>query len=290
MRKKAVMMCIISDFQKNINFGIMNRREFFKLTIGSTLAIVAGGSIDAFGIEPYSIEVTTFQPFPNKSGNTGSTIKIAYMSDFHRSSATPREIIQKAVKLCQLQNPDIILLGGDYITKEANLTIECAEDLSALKANDGIYYVLGNHDYWHGAKIVNQALNKEGFINLTNANTKINENFSLCGIDDIWAGKPDSKKAFKGTDGRHKLVFSHNPRIFPRIKNHNCVLICGHTHGGQINIPFFPNPYMHSWDTYIKGWFYEGNSKMYVNRGIGMLELPFRFRCRPEITVFTISK
>jgi len=76
--------------------------------------------------------------------------------------------------------------------------------------------------------------------------------------------------------------------IFPAIAADTCVAICGHTHGGQVNIPFIPNPYLRSWKTYLKGWFNEKGSHMYVNRGIGMLTLPFRFRCRPEITLLSI--
>ena len=111
----------------------------------------------------------------------------------------------------------------------------------------------------------------------------------LCGIDDHWAGKPGAEKALIGTGAAQKLVFSHNPRIFPAINKSHCVAVCGHTHGGQINIPFVPNPCLMSWKKYVKGCFNEGNSQLYVNRGIGMLTLPFRFRCRPEITVFTVT-
>lgn len=267
----------------------ITRRKFLKLAACSVFAIGVGFAVDAAMVEPHSIEVTSFPVFQQSARQVGKQLTIAFMSDFHRSLATPGKIIHQASRLCQLQKPDIILLGGDFISGDANLAGECADELGDLKAPAGIYYVLGNHDHWHGKDKVRSALSAKGFTDLTNLNTCIVPGLFLCGLDDLWAGKPDKEKAFKGTGTGRKLVFSHNPRIFSAINTSQCVAICGHTHGGQINIPFIPNPYLISWKKYLKGWFSEENSRMYVNRGIGMLTLPFRFRCRPEITIFKVT-
>jgi uncharacterized protein len=267
----------------------MTRRKFLKLAIGSALTIGAGMALDAHVIEPYSIEITSFPLFQNAHATSPDSPKGAFMSDFHRSGATPAKIIRQASRICMQQKPDIILLGGDYISNYAALAGECADALGELKASRGIYFVLGNHDYWHGAGKVREALLSKGFVDLTNRNTQIGPGLYLCGLDDCWAGSPCVEDAFRGTEKGRKLVFSHNPRIFPAVNTFHCVAICGHTHGGQINIPFIPNPYLYSWKKYLKGWVAEQNSMMYVNRGIGMLTLPFRFRCRPEITLFSVA-
>jgi predicted MPP superfamily phosphohydrolase len=267
----------------------MTRRKFIKVTACTLFAAGAAFTVDAAAVEPYDIEVTAFPVFQQSAKQSGRQLTVAFMSDFHRSQATSGKIIRQAAALCMEQKPDIILLGGDFITSDAGLAADCADELEELKAPGGVYYVLGNHDYWHGSERVRSALSSKGFVDLTNLNTCIAPGFYLCGIDDYWAGKIDAEKALKGTGAAQKLVFSHNPRIFPAISNSHCVAVCGHTHGGQINIPFVPNPFLMSWKKYVKGWFNEGNSRMYVNRRIGMLTLPFRFRCRPEITVFTLQ-
>lgn len=270
----------------------MNRRKFLKASLaflGSMGLIGAGGLIDAHAIEPYSIEISTFDLNPHApEAPTTPPVRCAFLSDFHRSAATPAKIIAAAVNRCRAQNPDVILLGGDFISDEVSLAAECAEILGGLSAPGGVYFVLGNHDYWHGGKQVRHALLKAGFEDLTNRNTKISGRLSLCGIDDHWAGSPDVESAFRGTGKRVRLSCSHNPLIFPSVREMKTTLLCGHTHGGQINIPFVQNPYLRSWKTYIRGWFHEGNSAMYVNRGIGMLTLPFRLGARPEITIVNV--
>jgi len=265
----------------------ITRRKFLRVAACSALTAGAVFTFDA-SLEPYSIEVTNYPVFQNHSNMGSRRLKAAFMSDFHRSLATSGELIRKAAELCMAQKPDIILLGGDFISSDPKLAGDCAEQLGCLKAPGGVYFVLGNHDYWHGPERIKRLLSAKGFIELINCNTSIAPGVFLCGIDDHWAGKPDAEKAFKGTGDALKLVFAHSPRIFPSISSRGCVAICGHTHGGQIDIPFVPNPCLLSWKTYIKGWFHEGNASLYVNRGIGMLTLPFRFRCRPEITVLEL--
>lgn len=265
----------------------MNRREFLQLLIGSTVTLGTGLTVEG-AIENSSIEVTRFPIFQQKDGNISPVLKVAFMSDFHRSFVTSREIIQNAVRLCRAEKPDVILLGGDFISSDADLAFECSEDLGNLRAPRGVFYVLGNHDYWHGEKEVRMALSVNGFVDLTNRNTQISEGIFLCGLDDLWAGVPDAPRAFRGAEKGLRLVFSHNPVIFPLVSEYGCVAICGHTHGGQINIPFVPNPFLWSMKPYVHGWFGRANSVMYVNRGIGMIALPVRFRCQPEITIFTV--
>lgn len=266
----------------------MNRRQFLKLMAASAVTLGVGMTLDGVAVEPSAIEVNTFPIFGEGGREAVPSLRIAFMSDFHRSWTTPREIIQRAVRVCQKEKPDLILLGGDYITSDTTLAFDCAEDLGKLQAPAGIYFVLGNHDHWHGEKKVRQALLREGFADMTNRSTSIGKGIFLCGVDDQWAGNPDVSRAFRGTDKGLRLVFSHNPRIFPEIRHLHCVAICGHTHGGQVNIPFVPNPYLLSWKKYVRGWFREGSSRLYVNRGIGTLILPVRFRCRPEITILTL--
>jgi hypothetical protein len=188
-------------------------------------------------------------------------------------------------------HPDVILLGGDYISnaRDVPLLPSLANLLGQLRAPHGVFYVLGNHDHWSNPGLIRRHLDRVGLQDLTNRSTELASGLHLVGLDDCWSGHPDPDKAFRGTETGTRIVLTHNPRLFPRLRDRNCTVICGHTHGGQINLPGIPNPMMRSWKTYVRGWFHEGNSSMYVNRGVGTLTLPLRINCRPEITVLTVS-
>lgn len=261
----------------------------------ASLATAAGMATQGYAFERTSLEVTNFKltsvcpkAASASASHGGAPLRIAFMSDFHRSITTSTADIARAVALCNAQNPHVVLLGGDFISDDAHLAEDCAEAFKALKAPRGVFFVLGNHDHWHGPDTVARALRRVGLCDLTNRNTRLRPDVSLCGIDDCWAGHANVAAAFRGTERTTRVVLTHNPRIFPRIRDLGCVAICGHTHGGQIVIPFVPNPSLMSWKTYIRGWFHESRSSMYVNRGIGTLTLPIRFRCRPEITVLEV--
>jgi predicted MPP superfamily phosphohydrolase len=260
----------------------VDRRTFLKRTTLLGMLTAAAMATEGYAVERDNFEVTRFP-----AGEAGAGLKIAYMSDFHRSRTTSHADLVAAAELCNAQAPDIVLLGGDFISDDTRLAPDCADALAHLRARHGIFYVLGNHDHWHGAAAVRRAMDARGFVELTNRNTRLAPGLSLVALDDVWTGKPDVGQAFAGA-ARHRIVLSHNPRIFPLIRERDCVVISGHTHGGQINIPLVPNPYLSTWKTYVKGWFHERNSSLYVNRGIGTLTLPIRFRCRPEITILEV--
>lgn len=261
----------------------MDRRKFLRTVALGGLSAAAGMAAEGWAIERHSYEVTRF----NVAGSSGK-LKIAFMSDFHRSRTTSRANIAAAVEVCNAEKPDVVLLGGDFISNDARLAADCAEAFRGLQAPRGVFYVLGNHDHWHGKRQIRAAMDHVGLVEITNRNTRLSDEVSLVGIDDVWTGEPDIEAAFRGADGRTRVVLTHNPKMFPQIRERGCVAIAGHTHGGQINIPFIPNPYLRSWPTYVEGWFHEAGSSMYVNRGIGTLTLPIRFRCRPEITILTV--
>jgi hypothetical protein len=251
------------------------------------LAFAGGVGVEAL-TERSAFEITEFPVGPPTGG--ASVMRIAWMSDMHRSHATPRWVLEQAVEACQKAEPHVILLGGDYVSSTWDLPLvpECAEILGRLRAPHGVFYVLGNHDYVAGAGTIRSAFQRAGLQELTNTSTLLSPGLHLVGVDDVWLGKPDVPRALAGTTAGTRIVFSHNPRIFPRLRENDCTLICGHTHGGQINIPLVPNPCLRSWKTYVRGWFAEGNSRMYVNRGVGTLTLPIRVNCRPEITIFRV--
>lgn len=263
----------------------MTRRQFLK----SGLAVAAGSTFYGSVVERGAFEVTSFPVAPPPHVAPPAALRVAFMSDFHRSCTTSRAFIEEAVALCHAERPDVVLLGGDYVTDDPDLAEECAAIFAALAPPRGTFFVLGNHDHHSGAEPIRTALRRAGLEDITNASTRIADGIHLVGIDDFWTGHPDVERAFRGTDRGSRLVLSHNPRIFKRVRDRACTLICGHTHGGQVDLPLVPNPYLSAWSTYVRGWFHEGNSSLYVNRGVGTLRLPIRINCRPEITVLNLG-
>lgn len=247
----------------------------------------------ALQFEPHWIEVTKHDvKFENFSENLPQ-LTIVQMSDFHAGNKMSESQIRQAAAIANSLSPDVIVLTGDFVHNKPEAAEPCARALSGLKAKYGIFAVLGNHDYSVGSAPPTVALKNQGFKILKNNNIKIAGNVWLIGIDDFSSGWPDPAAAFSGVpSGAVRVVISHNPKIFPKIKDNNCFLIAAHTHGGQVDVPFIPRNYLPgllSYD-YVRGWYYEGNSRMYVNRGIGMVMPPMRFRCRPEIALFTLSR
>jgi hypothetical protein len=113
----------------------------------------------------------------------------------------------------------------------------------------------------------------------------------VVGIDDHWAGNPDVDTAFGNVEesGAYVMI-SHTPLAAGLFAGKRGLLITGHTHGGQIVPPFIPRnrlPGLKGW-AYIKGWYEVGDILMYVNCGIGMVNPPLRFRCRPEVTLYVL--
>lgn len=222
--------------------------------------------------------------------NGGTPLRVAFLSDIHRSDWVSKAETEAAAQACRARHPDVLLLGGDYISGEKDLPLleELADTMATVAPPLGIYYVLGNHDYWSGAAEVRAAFDRVGMHDMTNRNTCLDGGLHLCGIDDAWAGRPDVEAAFRGS-GERRLVLMHNPKTFDKISDRGCTAIAGHTHGGQVRIPFLPNPASLHDHRYIAGWFSAGNSRLYVSKGLGKSIVPFRINCPPEITFLNVK-
>jgi len=170
---------------------------------------------------------------------------------------------------------------------------EMAEELRALRATDGVYAVPGNHDHSKGRfEAIGNLLQGVGVVPLVNQSTSIRDVLPLIGLDDMRAGEPDLKRAFAGIENDEaQIVLSHNPRILPLLANRNCLILSGHTHAGQVHLPFTNfrrRPTDMKGSHLFQGWYAHDRAKLYVSSGVGSVHFPMRFRCPPEITVFTL--
>ncbi len=244
-------------------------------------------------IEPTWIETTRNDvKFANYPADT-QPLKIALVGDIHFGPLNRDVYVRRVVKEINRTDPDIVLLAGDFVTDEKYIA-PLAGILQGLKAKRGKFAVFGGHDYQYKRNVLlEKKFDEVGIHVLKNNNMEIYKGVRLISVDDAFMGKPDSVAAFAGVPERAvKIVVTHDPKIFPRLKDMNCVVLTAHTHAGQIDFPGIPRNQIPGLlrSEYIRGWYHDGNSRLYVNRGIGTVFLYMRFRARPEISLFTFSK
>lgn len=266
----------------------LTRRKFIKL---SAMAVMLGAISDISVIEPYRIVISRYDVPLRRLPPELDGLKIAQLSDLHRSRIVPDALIRKAVRMSNALSPDIAVFTGDFVSRNSGNAEPCAEMLSEIRTRYGSFAVIGNHDCWAGSEKVQKSLRDHGITVLVNQNTRPIPGLTILGLDDHWIGHPDQEKTWKGANPDDAHVFlCHNPMALRKMKGRDCLMLAGHTHGGQVIIPFIPRnrlPGLKGW-RYISGWYNEGNVDMYINRGIGMIFPPIRFLCPPEITLFTL--
>ncbi len=207
--------------------------------------------------------------------------------------------LERAIALTEKAEPDLVLLAGDYVihgVRGGTFTSpeQIANRLRGLSAPLGVWAVLGNHDWWLDGPRVRTALESVGIPVLEDAATPIHRGgcaFWLVGIGDYWEGKHDVPSALaQVTDDAPILAFTHNPDLFPDIPAHVALTIAGHTHGGQVYIPFVGRPVVPSryGERYAIGHVVENGRHLFVSSGLGTSIVPIRFLVPPEVSVLTV--
>lgn len=222
-------------------------------------------------------------------------LKIAFASDFHAGPTTAPAIFDALLALVQRERPDVLLLGGDYISFDAANVRALRGFLEGARAPLGTYAVLGNHDVWNGSAEVSAALAAAGVEVLINRNVALPAPFgevSICGIDDPWTGEPSLDATFDGA-GPVRIYLMHSPDGLWQLGSRRFDLaLAGHTHGGQIvsrqGTPLKrpSGPYSRQ---YAHGRFdIAGNGPLFVGRGIGCAGIPLRLHADPELLICTV--
>jgi uncharacterized protein len=233
-------------------------------------------------------------------------LRIAQLSDLHRGPHVAAEHIHRGAEIAMALRPDLIVVTGDFISMASHYAPSCAEALSGLRARLGVFAVLGNHDYWtHGVPDVTQSLRRASIELLVNRAVALRyggEEWWLGGVDDMWAGRPDLAATFVNLpSGAFRVLLSHEPDFADHAARARVPLqISGHSHGGQMIIPFFgPPPFVLP----LYGRKYpvglqrveRGDTMVYTNVGLGLAGLPrpfpeIRINCPPEVTLLTLRR
>ncbi len=249
------------------------------------LVLAIGLAIYANQIEPYRIEVTRH----HISAPLKSPIKIAHLSDLHSSGMGKRE--QKLLAILNHEQPDLILITGDLISTAGDYE-GCREVLKQLQAPLGVYVVPGNHENWFPPPGGRAYFDSIGVIYLVNQNRQIQDGLWVIGLDDAMTHQPNYEKANLGVAANaYKIALFHSPAFFDEVAGKFDLVFAGHSHGGQVRVPFIKPFWLPAGcNDYVEGWYEREGSKMYVSRGIGNSILQLRFNCRPEIAVITVGQ
>ena len=257
--------------------------------------------IDARYIEPKLIWAKEETIITEKI-SVNTQLKVVLFNDVHLGPYYTLGDFKKVINKINEQQPDVIIFAGDLV--EDNKTFLEEEGATALlgelKAKYGKYAVYGNHDHGgNGTKRYARMMKNSGFTLLKDESQTIalesGEQVAIIGIDDIVLSKPQFAKAFeKVNEQNFNLFISHAPDVVEYVKDYPIDLqVSGHSHGGQVRLPFIGAPFTVPFgEKYVKG-FYQPEEKegmqLYVNSGIGTSKLPYRFLNLPEITVFMIK-
>jgi predicted MPP superfamily phosphohydrolase len=294
----------------------VTRRQFLQLGCGALLGGAAAcvvGPAYVTQVEPGWLEVTKVDvPLPGlPEALEGFTI--VQLGDFHLGRYVSAQRVRRSVESANDLDPELIVLTGDFVYGSASYSEPCARELASLKAQCGVFAVLGNHDAWTGADQVAAGVEGAGIRVLRDEAQAVyvgNTRIWLLGVEDtgytagFYGGSfSDFRAAWQGTGDRlstllgeipanePRLLLVHNPDFTEMLPRGRIDLaVCGHTHGGQVHLPLLGRPVVPSCfgEKYASGLVRGPTSLVYVNRGIGLIAPPVRFNCRPEVTLLRL--
>ena len=294
------MYIIIHSFLKHKKISLL-QIIIFAIALLVFISLIYGSFIEPRLITLKNIDLTIGST-PEKE-----SIKIVFITDTHAGKYKKGNYFKKIAKLTLQQNPDLILFGGDYIFQKA----EYAKYLKPFELLDHkfpMYAVTGNHEYNKASYFDNRELidksqptrelfQKIGIEFLDNKNQIIslqNQEIAIIGVEDMYAKKDDLDKALENIPANIlKILISHNPDIILQDKAQMINLVLsGHTHAGQIRLPWFgaiPGLGTKLGKKYDQGLFKTQNGYLYISAGLGESGTRARFFNRPELTIINLD-
>lgn len=259
-------------------------------------------SLWALWWEPSSLSVVrhTVSIEPWHAEHSG--LRVAVLSDLHVGAPhRPLAMLGDLVAATNAEKADLIVLLGDFVIQGVIggrfvPPEPIAAKLAAFQAPLGVVAVLGNHDWWYDGERVRRALESEGIRVLENQSVRLTyrgQAFWLSGLADLWTRGDRLSPTLAGiTDDQPVLVIMHNPDVFLNMPGRVSLSLAGHTHGGQVKLPFIGRPIVPSrfGQRYAYGLIDEKGKKLFVTGGIGTSILPVRFMVPPEIVVLTLTR
>lgn len=289
-----------NEMKKKDNDSIdKGRRTLLRTSIMAAPAYVLGASsIAAMQPDDYEIvrKTITIPDLPEKLKG----LKIALISDIHSGPYMDKYDMDGYVNVVNSLKPDVILIPGDFVNNDNEQVVPLCDAFQRLQAEYGVYGSLGNHDYFDSADYVANEIQNCGVNLLRNGHSIIEprgEKFAIIGMEDVHPNDTFDqhfKPAVKGLSPElPHVLMCHKPYYLEHAAGWGVkFMVSGHTHGGQIVLARLFDAVLSPAtlvSSYIEGLYTADATQMYITRGIGMVGIPVRINCPPEVTLFTLA-
>ncbi|MDM8537787.1 metallophosphoesterase [Desulfobacterales bacterium HSG17] len=274
----------------------ITRRRFLK-----RVGILGGTGLVAFYpflIERYLVRVNHYRIPVNNLPDSFVGYKIVHLTDIHYGPLVPLWMIKRVVETINNLEKDVIVCTGDYVhEKNATTQIDAVWPvLAELEAPDGVYSVLGNHDHWADTKMSMEWLDqsRQNLVRRITSIEKKGQRIWLAGAGDFWEDRhPLDELLIRIPKEDCRILLAHNPDSADTFYTQRIdLMLSGHTHGGQVKIPFWGTPILpvqnKNYNSGLK--ISPKGTRVFISKGIGWAILPIRFNCYPEIAVLELFK
>lgn len=282
----------------------LSRRDFFKFlkyAAATTFASLAGAYY-GLEVEPQWLEIAQVEIPLGRLPKAFDGYRILQVSDIHIGGWMNRERLETVVEVILAQQPDLVLATGDFVighawSRELDLAAEdFIEVMRPLTQTLPVIGVMGNHDHWTDAARTRDMLVRANILELQNDARVVKrdgDELYIAGLDDVYARRHDLEGLLtKLPADAHVILMAHEPDFADTTAPTGKFMLqlSGHSHGGQVVLPFIGAPVLPRWGRkYPAGLYRIADMWLYTNRGVGMTDPFIRFNCRPEITVFTLN-
>jgi uncharacterized protein len=266
-----------------------SRRDVLKGITAAGIGAFTGSLAHGYFYERYQIELTRATLPVSGLPEALAGLRIGLLTDLHRSDTVSHEMIDRAVRLVMAEAPDVIILGGDYVTwGDRRFVVPVADALAPLSAPHGVFAVLGNHD---DDRDMPAALTSKGFAVLRDARTRLvvnGESLELAGLR-YWTRRvTDIAHVLRGASPT-VILLAHTPmRLAEAAALGVPLVLSGHTHGGQIVLPGIGAIAAREFPV-VAGIGKRESTTIFVSRGVGTVYVPVRLNCDPEVALLTLK-
>jgi predicted MPP superfamily phosphohydrolase len=269
---------------------LLTRRAAIRGVVATTVGAITGASAYGVVYERHQIGMTSAALPVSGLPPALDGLRIGFLSDIHHSAMVPADDVRRAVDLVSAARPDLIILGGDYVTFGDRAFVgPVAELLAPLTAPQGVFAILGNHD---DDRDMPAALMAKHIQVLKDARTRLEirgEGLELAGIR-FWTRKSSEIERVIGRARDTVLLLAHDPRRLDEAAELDVpALLSGHTRGGQVVLPGVGALARRRFPV-LAGLASRENTWIFVSRGVGTVYVPVRINCPPEVAIVTLKR
>jgi uncharacterized protein len=266
-----------------------NRRDLLKGVAAAGVGAVTGSLAHGYLYERFHIALTRETLAVSGLPPALAGLRIGLVTDLHRSETVSHEMVDRAVRMVMAEAPDLVILGGDYVTwGDRRFVGPAADALAPLSAPHGVFAVLGNHD---NDRDMPAALTSKGFVVLRDARTRLTvrgETLDLAGIR-YWTSRLSEIAYVLRGASTNVILLAHTPkRLIEAAALAVPLVLSGHTHGGQIVLPLVGAVAAREFPV-IAGTGKRDSTAIFVSRGVGTVYIPVRLNCPPEVAILTLQ-